>query len=56
MPDPTDLPPGLVRAMDDAGLADEDRRQVTMFAEFLHLAPTLGQEEAYKRAYGQELW
>lgn len=56
MPEPITLPDGLIRAMDDAGLAGEDRRQVEMFAQFLALAPDLGQEEAYKRAYREELW
>ncbi len=56
MPDPLTLPDGLIRAMDEAGLTGEDRRQVEAYARFLALVPDHGQEEAYKRAYGEELW
>lgn len=56
MPEPITLPDGLIRAMDDAGLTGEDRRQAEMYTQFLALAPELGDAEAYKRAYGRELW
>lgn len=39
MPEPIVLPDGLIRAMDDAGLTGEDRRQVEMFARFLARLP-----------------
>jgi len=56
MPEPITLPDGLVRAMDDAGLTGEDRRCAEAYAQFLALAPEIGDEMAYRRAYGLGLW
>jgi len=56
MPEPITLPDGLIRAMDDAGLTGEDRRQAEAYSRFLALAPEIGDEMAYRRAYGEELW